>query len=132
MATRMANRDVINTFVQDGPRDDFDHRGYGNVAATDTRLYSYGAVIAEWDTDTGTLVVNAGWDGYSPTTSKHMKFLYDAVVGESDTYGYRREDYDAETGYADARAGVALHVTDEGKGSGKPRWNLATPPGVDQ
>ena len=51
-----------------------------------------------------------------------MTFLYDAIVGEPETYGYCVETYDAETGYDHASAQVSLRVTGEGKGHVKARW----------
>lgn len=122
--TRLKNRNVIYRFVGDGP-DVGDLNGHGNVKTHNGKLYSYRACIAEWRGSTrenAVLVVHAGWDGYSTTTSTHMKHLYDAVTGNAGSHAYRRDDYDSQTGYENAEAGVPLVVTTEGKGTMKPRW----------
>lgn len=127
MATRKANRDVINQFVSDGI-DCPDLNGYGNVRVRRGVLYSYRASIAEWhvtDEDKPVLMVNALWDGYSPTTSKHMKFLYDAITGNCESYAYRRDDYDALAGYDDDAPVVPVLIEwtgGNGAGTKKPRW----------
>jgi len=123
MTTRKANRDVINQFVREGPKCP-DLNGYGNVSVRRGQLRSYRATIAEWHNHDGgiTLVVNAGWDGYSPTTSKHMKYLYDAVTGNCESYAYKRDDFTHESGYENDRAAVPLSVSWDGKGRRKARW----------
>lgn len=71
----MKNRDVVRRFVQNR---ESGNKGYGAVSSRHGALYSYRAKIAEWDG--GTLVIYAGWDGYSPTTSKHFKYLHSEVT----------------------------------------------------
>lgn len=91
------NRQVVDRFVHG----DCGHDGHGAVSSTDEgALYSYGAEIATWEGDE--IVVRDGWDGYSPTTSKHFSFLHDAL-----------EDSGVEW--------EATH-TPKGKGSHKSRW----------
>lgn len=121
---RMANRDLINYFVENGPFYGVID-GYGSVRTHHGKLYSYSARIAEW-TDDETLIVHAGWDGYSPTTSKHMKFLYDAVVGKPDSYAYETGSYDSERGYENDEPVVPVAVSDRGSGRFKRRWRRLT------
>ena len=119
---RVRNREAINRFVDGETDTKLD--GHGAVTAKGGKLLSYNATIAYWLN--GELVVNAGWDGYSPTTSKHMKYLYDAVTGHTDEYAYRHDGYDSQTGYEGEHGEqtvVPLRVSYEGRNrSIKPRW----------
>lgn len=125
MTIRKANREVINQFVSDGPSCP-DLNGYGSVKVVNGALYSYRAKVAEWgcapSEPQDKLVVNAGWDGYSATTSKHMKFLYDALTGNCEAYAYKRDDFDHASGYDDDRPVVPVRVSWDGKGKNKSRW----------
>lgn len=93
--TRKRNREVIQQFVRDGP-DAPNMEGHGNVHVTGGVLYSYRKRMANWvgreqmpvygdDTDAtderwSVLVVHAGLDGYSKTTSTHFYHLYSAIL----------------------------------------------------
>lgn len=79
--TKTRNREVVNRFVES----DYPHSGYGSVKSSENgSLYSYNAKIAEWDD--GEIVVYDEWDGHSVTTSKHFKFLYDALQSSGVPY----------------------------------------------
>lgn len=91
---RTTNEDVAKRFV----RGDTGHTGGGAVSSRGERLYSYNACIAYFDG--GVMYVNDGWDGYSPTTSKHMTYLFRHLTS----------------------FGKAWTPTGEGDGRGKSRW----------
>jgi hypothetical protein len=135
MPTRKANRDVINQYIRDGAACP-DLNGYGSVSVRNGNLYSYRALIGEWTTgdrtDTPTLVIHAGWDGYSPTTSKHMKYLYDAVTGNSGAYAYRRDDFSHDAGYDEDTPVVPLQIIWDGSGKRKARWRQLKDSETDQ
>ena len=65
-----SNENVVRRFIQNR---ESGIDGYGSVSSKNGKLFSYNAKIAEWDG--GKVIVYNGWDGYSPTTSKHMTFL---------------------------------------------------------
>lgn len=91
------NREVVERFVHG----DCGHDGHGAVSSLEGGvLRSYKAKIARWEDDK--IIVHDGWDGYSPTTSKHFSFLHSAL-----------EDSGVEW--------EADHEP-EGKGTRKDRW----------
>lgn len=95
---QLSNREVVDRFVSG----DYGHDGYGSVKSLSGGvLKSYNAKIAEWEN--GQIVVYDGWDGYSPTTSKHFSFLHSALE----------------------KSGAEWEATGqpEGKGRDKDRWN---------
>lgn len=92
------NEGVVQRFVNG----EFGHSASTVRSTEGGELYSYGAMIAEFNDD-GTITVYDGWDGYSKTTSKHMGYLHRHL-----------ED-----------SGVEYEATHEpeGKGTRKDRWD---------
>lgn len=120
--TRKTNADVIAQFAQNPDVPDLN--GYGNVKVRGGTLYSFYTAVATWtrDADTGepVLVVDAQWDGYSKTTSKHMGYLYRELVGDETQYGYG--EYHHEEGFDHAKLRTPYRVRIQGDSGLKPRW----------
>lgn len=89
------NINVVQKFVQG----EWGYDGH-STSSENGCLYSYSAKIAVWED--GKIIVNDGWDGYSMTTTKHFRYLHDALVDSS----------------------VEWQATHEpvNKGRNKPRW----------